>query len=281
MKKNILLILRSFAESLKKETRRILAGRLRGPREFTRVTILLWATAAVCFVICWMLHPASCDFSIFDDTISHFGKPGTHGNSFGFLAFHLGFATLCLYMYISIKYRDRQLRALPGSNTARATQLYTAGILGLVLSLIFPDSKLFTFIGISYRKFHGGVVVVGIFCFAGAILHDTRKLWSLFSAQKMEKKDIKNTFIPKKLRPIVLLAGIFGLGLTFMGIWEVRCYLDASLDHWPGEGIFSTALWEWIIFTYLIVFMFWYTRTLSSILVSRGGIAGVRRWRIE
>ena len=233
------------------------------------------------FTICWMLHPEHCDFSFFDDTISHFGKPNGHPKSLGFLAFHLGFATLCLFMFISIKHRDRQLRDLPGKNTARATTLYTAGILGLVLSLIFPDTKSYYFGLVKYRKLHGAVVIIGIFCFAGAILHDTKKLWAIFVARKQENQNTNNARIPKRLRPTAILAGIFGTGLTFMGIWEIRCYNDASLDHWPGEGIFSTALWEWIVFTYLIVFMFWYTWSLSSVIFSRGGIAGIKRWKIE
>lgn len=271
---------REILLNAKLEGHRILRGKLRGSREFVRVTILLWSIAALFFAICWHLHPPSCTVSIFDDTISHFGKPDEHGDSLGFLAFHLGFASLCLYMLIAVEFRGRQLSALPGEKTARATQLYVAGILGLTLSLIFPESKSMQFAGIGLRKLHGVVVVVGIFCFAGGILHDTKKLWDLYRS-KRENQLPNSGNLPKKLLPILLLAGIFGTGLTFMGIWEVRCYFDTTLDKWPGEGIFSTALWEWIVFTYLIIFMFWYTYSLSSVVMSRGGMSTLRRWQVE
>jgi hypothetical protein len=37
----------------------------------------------------------------------------------------------------------------------------------------------------------------------------------------------------------------------------VKCARDTTLRHWPGDGIHSTPLWEWITMISLIGFMVW------------------------
>lgn len=44
------------------------------------------------------------------------------------------------------------------------------------------------------------------------------------------------------------LAGITTTGVTLIGIWRWECASDPTLRAFPGEGIFSLPLWEWITF---------------------------------
>jgi hypothetical protein len=54
------------------------------------------------------------------------------------------------------------------------------------------------------------------------------------------------------------LCGLIALvGTVELMTWERMCRQDATLRHWPGVGLHSTPLWEWINFSYLIGFMIW------------------------
>jgi hypothetical protein len=35
------------------------------------------------------------------------------------------------------------------------------------------------------------------------------------------------------------------------------CERDVTLAHWPGPGLHSMPLWEWIVFSYFIGLMVW------------------------
>ena len=46
--------------------------------------------------------------------------------------------------------------------------------------------------------------------------------------------------------------------------WEWKCRQDHTLSHWPGNGIHSTPLWEWILFSYLLGLLIWLSRERAT-----------------
>ena len=56
----------------------------------------------------------------------------------------------------------------------------------------------------------------------------------------------------RALWPFHLYGLIVLVGTAKLMAWERMCRRDPTLPEWPGEGLYSTPLWEWIAFTYLI-----------------------------
>jgi len=54
---------------------------------------------------------------------------------------------------------------------------------------------------------------------------------------------------------------IFGIVLTgfflFNALWQKKCKENEDLEQFPGEGIYSFCLWEWLLFASLYIFLFW------------------------
>jgi hypothetical protein len=61
----------------------------------------------------------------------------------------------------------------------------------------------------------------------------------------------------RRLWPFHAYAGITAFGFHQLMEWERLCREDRSLRHWPGEGLHSTPLWEWIFFVLLMVQWVW------------------------
>ena len=55
-------------------------------------------------------------------------------------------------------------------------------------------------------------------------------------------------------------AALVGVGFWQLAEWERMCRLDKSLKHWPGDGLHSTPLWEWMLFAYLVGHILWMAR---------------------
>ena len=60
-------------------------------------------------------------------------------------------------------------------------------------------------------------------------------------------------WLPPLLIFCVALTGFF----LFNALWQEKCKKDENLEAFPGEGIYSFPLWEWLLFLSLYVFLFW------------------------
>jgi hypothetical protein len=80
------------------------------------------------------------------------------------------------------------------------------------------------------------------------------------------------------LWPAHLFAALVGVGFWQLAEWERMCRLDKSLKHWPGDGLHSTPLWEWMLFAYLLGHILWMAhrsvgsrRREEAVVVGSGG----------
>lgn len=262
---------------VRRELVRLFRGELYS-REFRLSFLLLLVTACSCFYMCWHHYPFKNDFSVMNDTISNFGKTDKYPNPFGYSYFRLGFSCLCFMLIVCTGHRHRCLRVLADPEAKRTTAIYLAAILCLLLTLFFPDSGNVMFWKIKHRLVHGIVAIAGIGLFVSGIVRDAHLLYRRHN-EKVANSALKSGRFPAVLIPFAIYVALFGVGITCWGIWEVRCMFDKTLDHWPGKGIFSVAMWEWVLFTYLLVFMFWFNHLLKRAVVPIGGIASLRSWR--
>jgi hypothetical protein len=51
----------------------------------------------------------------------------------------------------------------------------------------------------------------------------------------------------------IVLTGFF----LFNALWQKKCKENQDLESFPGEGIYSFPLWEWLLFISLYIFLFW------------------------
>ena len=57
--------------------------------------------------------------------------------------------------------------------------------------------------------------------------------------------------------PYLVFGAIALLAPTFLLTWDWKCAHDPGLKPWPGPGIYSFPLWEWILFCYLFGMHAW------------------------
>ena len=61
------------------------------------------------------------------------------------------------------------------------------------------------------------------------------------------------TWLPPFLIFMIVLTGFF----LFNALWQKKCKNDEKLESFPGDGIYSFPLWEWLLFFSLYIFLFW------------------------
>lgn len=60
-------------------------------------------------------------------------------------------------------------------------------------------------------------------------------------------------WLPPLLIFCITVIGFF----MFNTLWQKKCKENSELESFPGEGIFSFPLWEWLLFLSLYIFLFW------------------------
>ncbi|MHA1111068.1 MAG: DUF998 domain-containing protein [Promethearchaeota archaeon] len=60
-------------------------------------------------------------------------------------------------------------------------------------------------------------------------------------------------WLPPLLIFCTVLTGFFLLN----ALWQKKCKENSDLESFPGLGIYSFPLWEWLLFTSLYIFLFW------------------------
>ena len=121
----------------------------------------------------------------------------------------------------------------------------SSSLLGLIFfSIWIPDTREVRWFGIRTGELHTRMAIIAIpFMACGIVLDGIALRWMGARTR---------TLWPFHLYGLIVVFG----GLELMA-WEKMCRRNAALHHWPGDGIHSTPLWEWIVFAYLIGFMAW------------------------
>ncbi len=234
-------------------------------RLFVRGLVFLAVVGVCYFVLAWQRYPISNGFSIFRNTISHLGSPDLHRNPTGYRMFRLGFSCVCFLMSCAVIFRHYRMRGLAEYRVRKNTWCYLIGIFFILATIFLPDSREKFYGLVKFQILHGGSVVIGMVFLGFGILYDTLLLRRLAASRCFRLGSARWSFpFSGALRAIYLLMCVFAFALGCLGIWEVRCALDPTLPHWPGQGIFSTPLWEWIMFCYLVLFLCLFPRLLPD-----------------
>lgn len=195
----------------------------------------------------WALYPEENGYSILRCTISYLGSPDPDRNPSGWRIYQVGMT--CLLLLSASWAGDRHRRDVrPGTWLAASASPAIFAALGLLLLAVWiPDSRSGRWLGMSNSQFHtrlaiGAIPLMGLGLFLDAVGYlraggGWRRLW------------------PFHLFGVVVFSAGF-----LLWEWEEICRLDPTRKHWPGDGLHSTPLWEWIGFAYLTGYLAWLGR---------------------
>lgn len=212
------------------------------PVRLIRCALALCAVAGLSTA--WFLYPAENQYSIVTCTISYLGSPDADRNPQGWRVYQFGMTTLILLMGWLLSDRHRQFQG-PRSLLGRSASLPLFSALILLLAATWiPDSRSLQFFGEKATRVHTRLALIAIPIMGIGLFLDTLGRFV---------KGVQ----PAKLWPAFLFASLVAFGLWKLTEWESLCRANPALRHWPGDGIHSTPLWEWITFSYLTVHFFW------------------------
>jgi hypothetical protein len=211
----------------------------RGLRIFMGIMALI---TILFLIISYLLYPAENSYSIMKDTISFLGSSDEDNNPEGWIFLTIGLVFLSIFLYVISLYQYHRLRLINKFGAFLSLFIYILAAIGLFLTGIFPDDRGDSIIeGLSAGNLHNSVALVAIAGLALGLIFD----FMLFV------KDRVTLFRGKKLCSVKIW------GLPYMIFWVVvgmvaytQIYWDIVCDTgcWPGDGIYSFPLWEWILF---------------------------------
>ena len=224
------------------------------PRQRFRACLV--AIAAIGLVVAWWRYPAENHYSIMSCTISFLGSPDANRNPHGWRFYQVGMTSLILLLFSLVAERHAKLGGRIGRVVFWSSAAISASLTLILLVTWIPDSHELHWFGIRAGDVHTPVAILAIPFMGCGIVLDGLALW--WSGVRI-----------RALWPFHLYGLIVLVGAAKLTAWVRMCRQDPTLSEWPGEGLHSTPLWEWIVFTYLIGFMVW---------MARGACTGKKWW---
>ena len=148
-----------------------------------------------------------------------------------------------------LAYRHRRLAAVWRGPARAATAFFLAGCAGLVGVALFPDVRQDFLQDLSYGQIHNKAALVTYLGFlAGMTCEALVYAKDRFSTRAGMGPRLRHRIAAPVF---VSLATVVGSAFFFLSAWEVRYpelrARNPQLRHWPGVGIYSFPLWEWIV----------------------------------
>jgi hypothetical protein len=219
------------------------------------VESLLWRRLRVCLVAiamsglvtAWWCYPAENHYSILRCTISFLGSPDANRNPHGWRFYQVGMTALILLLFGLAAERHVRLARHIGTMALWSSAALLTSFTLVLLATWIPDSQALHCFGVRAGDLHTPIAILAIPFMGCGIVLDGLALWC-------------SGLRARALWPFHLYGLIALFGTAELVAWERMCRRDPALASWPGEGLHSTPLWEWIVFTYLIGFMVWMAR---------------------
>jgi len=209
-----------------------------------KLSVLLSTVAVLGLVTAWWLYPAENRFSIMRCTISFLGSPDANRNPTGWRFYQVGMTALAVLLFRLAAARHCRLRAIVGRVVVGSSTFIFVALTLLLLVVWIPDSRQPGWLGLRVGDWHTRMAILAIPIMGFGIAVDGVALWA-------------GGVNWRALWPFQLYGVLVLSGTVMLARWEAMCRRDPTLPHWPGAGLHSTPLWEWITFTYLIGFMIW------------------------
>ena len=224
--------------------RRAITGRFDGPGHVLRFGVGGLAVAGLLFFGAYLFYPPENEYSFLEKSASYLGSFDQTRNPHGWWLFSLGLFVIGLVSMGATLFRHRHL--------ARAVEpvfpLYFASGAFLVGSALFfalgaiPDARHFYVGPVNFNDIHDKLAAGSFWCLGIGMVSDGLIL-------RGDRRDNGSTRIRHRAiaKPYLLFALVGGVGGACLLAWHIQCRLDPSLKEWPGHGIYSFPMWEWIL----------------------------------
>lgn len=197
--------------------------------------------------VAWSLYPSENRYSPMRCTISYLGSPDADRNPEGWRVYQAGMTSLLLWMADLLVLRHRRWVPRWVSLGGASTLMLAAGLVMILTTVWIPDSRSGRWFGMTSGQFHTRIALWGIPILGlGVVLDAVAQFIAGFAL--------------RSLWPFHLYAGFTAFGFFQLMEWERLCRKDPNLNHWPGDGLHSTPLWEWIFFVGLMLHWTWMAR---------------------
>jgi len=188
------------------------------------------------------LYPPENRFSVMTSTMSFLGSPDAHRNPDGWRYWQAGTTGALLLLTLLASQRVGARIGQPRCLVVAASTAYGAALALILAATWIPVSKNPFWGGTTCAAIHNPVTIAGIFTMMAAVTLDGITLLVARARSRL-------------LAPFALLGVITICGLACLAFWRWKCAADPSLRIFPGEGIHSTPMWEWIAFACLCLFL--------------------------
>jgi hypothetical protein len=186
-------------------------------------------------ITAWRMYPAENHFSFLTCTMSFLGSPDAHRNPDGWRYSQLG-GSAGLLLFALLQARRAGTRfGRPKALVSSASVAFLIGLGCIFFSTWIPVSSERLWGTMTQTSIHNRLAIAGACALALGVVLDAISLLLGRGGRRW-------------LILHVTLAGITTTGVTLVGFWRWKCASDPTLRAFPGEGIFSLPLWEWITF---------------------------------
>jgi hypothetical protein len=187
-------------------------------------------------------YPVENSFSVMTCTISFLGSPDANRNPDGWRFYQAGMTAAVLLLAVLACNRAGRFLGRPPALRAAATVAFLAALALVLASAWIPDSRELLWIGQRSGALHNRVAIAGIAVMMAAVSMDALSLTLGRAGGWL-------------LAPHAALAAASGTGLLALRSWRLQCEANPELRYWPGQGIYSTPMWEWIVFSLLWILL--------------------------
>jgi len=183
----------------------------------------------------WILYPAENHFSFLTSTMSFLGSPDARKNPDGWRYSQFGGSAGLLLFALLQAQRAGTCFGRPKALVGFTSAAFLIGLGFIFLSTWIPVSSERLWGTMTQTSIHNRLAIAGACALALGVVLDAI---SLFFGRGGRRWLILHA----------ILAGITTTGVTLVGFWRWKCASDPTLRVFPGEGVFSLPLWEWITF---------------------------------
>lgn len=189
-------------------------------------------------------------------TVSFLGSPDDDKNPEGWRWQQAGMTALILALSQMVWWRHRNFTPSTQGRIKIATGLYGFGFALIMVSIWITDSEVVLWGGLDSSDVHTTAALIGIFTTLFAVSAD----WII----------LRRAGVPRKaLWPFRIYGSIWAITIFCLISWEWKCQHNPKLHHFPGDGIHSTPMWEWILLLCLTAFMIWISQRRVSDLMPK------------
>ena len=213
-------------------------------------------------------HPDATPYSVFTSTFSFLGSFDHKKNPEGWVFFSLALWIMALFMLPLTRYINRRMTVISPGGAKTGIRMLLLGAAALALVGVFPDSGQDFVADLHYGKIHN---LLALLAFAGLSFGS---LWFGLMLARFNPfhpghrpphhDDAQAAFHHPALHlPFVMLGGVLVTAICFLIRWEC-IYRRLGQPHWPGVGLYSFPLWEWLYILTLFLALAWFSLALPN-----------------